>query len=703
MNNSETATTSPVGPDIPGPAPGKPGGGQPVRGATPARKSASQIQWRKLWLWSWQLLAICRPLAILYVLVSLAYSLVGNVATQLLGDVTTHLQQVAHSQDAQSKNLIGRETVTPGSVRQGSGPVATNQAAGAESLNSQEKKQGGDVVLGYLLWIIFAILGLLLGIPAKWIGTRMDITISNHLRSRVFDRVLGQSPEFFFEYTGGELATIINTLAVETQMTLRQILVDPVIHVLLLITTTGQMVYNFSKLSGWIDLLGVRVPTAAVLVLIVLLALAAPWLMGRLGKRLSGVGREVQQTIAAVSSLVTGAVLSPEEIQAMRSEKLFSVKYQSILGESLKARLRQQAAVGAINILNQAPTLIVQVILLGLGLWLAIRSNGTAPIGNVLTILLLAPLMMNPINALSGSMVMLFQGLPSIERVESVLKHKTGSEERPGTFAPAKIEPTLEVRDLTFAYQPSSSPVFAGLTFQVPAGKRTGFVAKMGQGKTTFFKLALRFYDPQSGQILLGGHPSTGFTFDSIRRHVVMMSQFPVFFYGSLRDNLRMPKPEATDDELIALCRRTGIWDILSAKRPPITLDTELAAGRALSGGQKKLLALTRCLLLDPTFLFLDEPTVGMDNEEKFQLINKLQTATEGKTVMVVDHDVNWLLQFCDYFVVIDKGTVVEQGTMKELLSNCGLLYNLYLATQGPRATEIATYVATGSEKAIRS
>jgi ATP-binding cassette, subfamily B, bacterial len=663
-----------------------------------AAKPVQRIEWAKLWLWSWRLLGVCRPLALLYIVVSLTSSLVGNVAAQFLGEITSHLQQVANWQERQSASRDKRENAS--SVATAPSPAETSQAQSAGSPQEQRQKQSGDVVLGYFLWILFAILGLVLGVPAKWIGTRMDIAMSSYLRSQVFDRVLGQSPAFFFEYSGGELATIVNTLAVETQLTLRQILVDPVVQVLLLMTTTGQMAYNFSKLSGWIDVLGARVPTAALLVLIVLLALAAPWLMGRLGERLSGVGREVQQAFAALSSLVTGAVLSPEEIQAMRSENLFSSRYQHILGQSLRARLRQQAAVSAINILNQAPTLVVQIVLLGLGLWLAIQSHGSVPIGNVLIILLLAPLMMNPINALSGSMVMLFNGLPSIERVESVLKRKTGSEERPGTIAPATIEPTLEARDLAFSYQPNANPVFNGLTFRIPPGKRTGFVAKMGQGKTTFFKLVLRFYDPQSGQILLGGHPSTEFTFASIRQHAVMMSQFPVFFYGSLRDNLRMPKPEATDDELIALCRSTGIWDILSAKRPAVTLDTELAAARALSGGQKKLLALTRCLLLDPTFIFLDEPTVGMDNEEKFSLIDKLRAATSGKTVMVVDHDVNWLLQFCDYFVVIDKGSVVEQGTMEELLPNCGLLYNLYLATQGPRATEIAAHVARGSEKA---
>ena len=116
---------------------------------------------------------------------------------------------------------------------------------------------------------------------------------------------------------------------------------------------------------------------------------------------------------------------------------------------------------------------------------------------------------------------------------------------------------------------------------------------------------------------------------------------------------MRMAKSDATDAEIEALCQRTGIWEILQRKVPPINLDSNIAAAQTLSGGQKKLLALTRCLLRDPAILLLDEPTVGMDNQEKFgEILAKLQEATTGKAVIVVDHDVNWLLQFCNYFVL---------------------------------------------------
>jgi ABC-type transport system involved in cytochrome bd biosynthesis fused ATPase/permease subunit len=154
-----------------------------------------------------------------------------------------------------------------------------------------------------------------------------------------------------------------------------------------------------------------------------------------------------------------------------------------------------------------------------------------------------------------------------------------------------------------------------------------------------------------------------------------MMSQFPAFFHDTLRENLRIAKPDATDEELISICRTTGMLDILEAKG--LTHDSNLAGGQILSGGQKKLLALTRCLLRMPAILFLDEPTAGVDNNEKFKLLEMLCRATEGKTVVVVDHDVNWLLQFCDYFVGLNEGRTIESGTLVEVLTNRSVIYQL--------------------------
>jgi ABC-type multidrug transport system fused ATPase/permease subunit len=299
---------------------------------------------------------------------------------------------------------------------------------------------------------------------------------------------------------------------------------------------------------------------------------------------------------------------------------------------------------------------------------------------------MLTPQLMAPIQALSVYIIMAGGAWPRIETVNEMMESRARREEKSGTVKAKSVEPTIAARNVTFAYTPTGRKIFDDISFEIPPGKITGFVARMGQGKTTFFKLALRFYDPQHGQVLLGGRPVGEYASDNLYTHIAMMSQFPAFFYDTLRANMQMAKADATDEEIRAICEKTGVWKILQAGVQGNPLDEEFAAARRLSGGQKKLLALTRCLLRNPSILFLDEPTVGMDNKEKFSMLEIIKKALKDQTVMVVDHDLRWLLPFCHHFVVLDDGKVSEQGTADELLARRGLFYELYHAEEAKPA-----------------
>jgi ATP-binding cassette, subfamily B, bacterial len=582
------------------------------------------------------------------------------------------------------------------------GPAAMQPAsasARAEHPSPEIKSPSRRVVGTYIGWVVLAVCGVGFSIPLKWLTTKMDVQLSNRLRTNLFDRVLKQSPEFFHKYDSGQLNVIINQMTIETEMTLRQIIVDPFLQLIVLGGTTALVSYNFIQLHKEpLVVFGLQLPSGIIPPIIVALALFSPYLISKIGARIRETSRAVQTYMLALSSLITGATQSPEEIQAFEAERIFSDKHNANLDKSLKATLQQTVTIETVNLVNRLPTLLVEIALLGFAVWLVLKPGSDARPGDVVAVVLLAPMLMTPIQALSAYLVMATKSWPDIERVFDILESRGQTEQQAGAVDAQLVAPTIEARNVAFSYKPGSQQIFTDLSFTIPPEKTTGFVAKMGQGKTTFFKLALRFYDPQQGQILVGGKPTTDYAPDTLRQRIAMMSQFPAFFFDTVRENLRMAKPDATDEELQAICERTGVWRILSQKLPPSEtgsiLDANLAAGKTLSGGERKLLALTRCLLRNPSLLFLDEPTVGMDNEEKFEIRKMLREGTRGKTVMVVDHDVNWLLQFCDYFVVLDEGTVVEQGTAKELLSHDGLLYQLYTAAMGPKTKEIATYIS---------
>jgi ABC-type multidrug transport system fused ATPase/permease subunit len=474
-----------------------------------------------------------------------------------------------------------------------------------------------------------------------------------------------------------------------------------VLQIVTLGITVGLLIYNFKMKGPAPTIGGVGIPPWAIPLAIVLFAFISPWITGKLSNKVRDVSRDLQEKMVALNSLVTGAMQSPEEIQAMEAEPMFVAKHDIQLGSLLKSRVRNTVTMESMGLISSLPGWLVQVVMLAFGIYAAYRSGNPASAGNVVAIFLLTPQLMGPIQALSVYIIMAGSAWPRIETVNEMMESKARREEKSGTVKVDSVEPTIEARNLTFSYKPGARLIFDDISFQIPPGKITGFVARMGQGKTTFFKLALRFYDPQKGAVLLGGRPVGDYSSDNLYNHIAMMSQFPAFFYDTLRANMQMAKADATDEEIRAICEKTGVWKILQAGVQGNPLDEEFAAARRLSGGQKKLLALTRCLLRNPSILFLDEPTVGMDNREKFSMLEIIKQALKGHTVMVVDHDLRWLVPFCNYFVVLDEGKIAEQGTSEELLARRGLFHELYHAEDSkPEAAEAADAAAAPPQMA---
>src|SRR5205823_4174604 len=176
-----------------------------------------------------------------------------------------------------------------------------------------------------------------------------------------------------------------------------------------------------------------------------------------------------------LSSLVTGATQSPEEIQAMEAERIFSEKHNVSLDQSLKARLRQTITIETVNLLNRLPTLLIEIALLGFAVWLVLKPGGNARPGDVVAVLLLAPMLMSPIQSLSGYLVMASSSWPNIEQVISILESRSKTEE-PGAKETQVATPTIEARNVAFSYEPDSPQIFNGLSFTVPPEKTTGLV-----------------------------------------------------------------------------------------------------------------------------------------------------------------------------------------------------------------------------------
>lgn len=533
-----------------------------------------------------------------------------------------------------------------------------------------------DLKFAFAKWVVILAISVIVPFIAQLLATRLDAEMGRALRERLFAHALRQRPEFYHRNDPGRLTLLLNQTAVEAQVALRMLIVDPVVNLTAALFTAYLIVTNLLRLQeGGVGKVGVFA--------VCVIAFLAPWLTMKLGTALQRASAAVRDQGMALAGLVTGAFQAPEEIQAMEAEPVFGSRYADALRAQIGVRMRQMRTVQLVNTLDDVPMHLVQIALFGLAIALAIA--GHRAVGAVVAITGQAPGLVSPIQMIGRYFTTLRGAWPSIEAVQQVLAMPAADEGRADAVAPATLQPTLEVRDVEFAY-PEGPRIFSGFTASFPPQKITGLVARMGGGKTTLFRLVLGFYAQQGGVIEVGGHDTRKVSLASLRRHVVMMAQFPAWFHDSLRNNLRVADPTATDARLRTLLESTGMWPLLVDKLGPNPLDAPFAGGLMLSGGQRKLLALSRCLLREPSILLLDEPTAGMDNEEKYGLVEPIRSACQGRTVVVVDHDVAWLMKFCDHFVVIDQGRNAQEGAAEPLLKAPGLFRELAMMPARPLA-----------------
>ncbi|WP_026613672.1 ABC transporter ATP-binding protein [Ensifer aridi] len=233
-------------------------------------------------------------------------------------------------------------------------------------------------------------------------------------------------------------------------------------------------------------------------------------------------------------------------------------------------------------------------------------------------------------------------------------------------------EATVELRGVRFAYG-NGEEILKGVSFRAEGGKTTALVGPSGAGKSTIISLIPRFYDPHAGEILIDGQNIAGVTKQSLRNGLAYVSQQPYLFEGSIRDNIRYGRPEATDAEVEEAARLAYAHDFILAQ--PQGYDTPVGEqGITLSGGQRQRLSIARALVRDAPILLLDEATSALDTESEAAVQKALEQAMSGRTVIVIAHRLSTVIN-ADKIVVMDDGTVVEEGTHEELARRPDGLY----------------------------
>ncbi|MGI8779904.1 MAG: ABC transporter ATP-binding protein [Solirubrobacteraceae bacterium] len=282
----------------------------------------------------------------------------------------------------------------------------------------------------------------------------------------------------------------------------------------------------------------------------------------------------------------------------------------------------------------------------------------------------------DPIQALSQLYTTYQAGMAALDKIFELLDEEPELRDRDGAIALPRLRGELAFEGVSFAYSADGEPALDGIELHVPAGQTVALVGSTGAGKSTFAKLAARFYDPTEGRILVDGHDLRDVQARSLRGQMGIVPQEAFLFSGTIRDNLAFGRADATVEKIEAAARAIGAHDFIAALEHGY--DTEVGErGIQLSAGQRQLVAFTRALISEPRILVLDEATSNVDIQTEGRIEQGMRRLLAGRTAVVIAHRLS-TIRGAGHIVVLDHGRIVEQGTHDELLSAEGAYWLLY-------------------------
>ena len=280
---------------------------------------------------------------------------------------------------------------------------------------------------------------------------------------------------------------------------------------------------------------------------------------------------------------------------------------------------------------------------------------------------------LTPAKSLSRATYKVKKASAAAERIFHIIDNETMVVEDKNAQNIESFSSGIEINNITFSYEDET--VVDGLNLKIPKGKSFALVGESGSGRSTLANLICRFYDVNSGSINVDGINIKNLKKDALRNLIGLVTQDSILFNDSIKNNLLIAKPEATNEEIIECLKIANAWEFVS--KMPEQIDSNIGdSGNKLSGGQKQRLSIARAVLKNPPILVLDEATSALDSESEKLVQNALENLMKNKTSLVIAHRLS-TIQNADKIIVLEKGKIIESGVHKELMKNDGIYSNL--------------------------
>lgn len=302
--------------------------------------------------------------------------------------------------------------------------------------------------------------------------------------------------------------------------------------------------------------------------------------------------------------------------------------------------------------------------------------NDSIQLGELVAFFSLVTYILGPLMHLGFIVNQFSQAKASGERLLEILEAKEDIVEEDDPIVPERINGHITFNNVSLTYTEDDDSALKNISFDAPPGKVVGLIGPTGAGKTSITQLITRFYEPEEGEVLVDGKPTSSYSLKWLRKHIGFVLQESFLFSTTIKENIAYGNPGASMDEVIAASKRAQAHDFIMEM--PKGYDTLLGErGMGLSGGQKQRIAIARAILIDPSILVLDDATSAVDMETEFQIQKALKEVMDGRTTFIIAHRIS-SLKHADEILVLEEGEIKERGTHEQLIKMNGSYHRIY-------------------------
>lgn len=514
-----------------------------------------------------------------------------------------------------------------------------------------------------LLMLGAAALGLVGGLGCMMYSTKAAVNFATDIRKDVFTKIETFSSKNRDAFGTGKLLTIVTNDITSIQsamtMTLRVLVRGPLLFI-------GSIIIVFVTARELFPILLVVVPI--LLLAIILIASKA-----------SGTFKKVQEALDKVNTKLQENLSGVRVIKAYVRQKYEISQFGNVNTNLTKINIR------AVQLISLMMPIIMLVVSGGIvaTLWIGGEKvfNGILQVGAILAFINYLNIILMALMSISMVFIQIARAFPSADRVQQVLNTEVDIMNEANAIEPEKIEGNIDFKDVSYSYTKNNEYVLKDISFSIRKGEKVGIIGSTGSGKSTLAKLLPRLYDIEQGEICIDGINVKMYDLQKLRASIGFVPQKALLFSGSIEENLRYGKEDATHDELETAASSACATEFINKLEESYHYNLTQGATN-LSGGQKQRVSIARALVRKPSILILDDSTSAVDAKSEANIQSALRTEYKGTTTLLIASKISSIID-ADKILVLDNGELVGDGTHEQLLGQCEVYQEIYLSQGG--------------------